>query len=181
MAGGGRDDRYVAEAIGQPGTQPLRQRRVEGDLTGDGLGTHQNGLATQATSTTARDGQPLIDTRITLGVRCAPPGNKPTTVERDACSPWLVKELSFVLPTAAVVIALGGFAWTALLNALRTAGVSVPTPLPAFGHGVEVTLDSGLVLLGCYHVSQQNTFTGRLTEPMLDAVLQRAQHHAGLL
>ena len=158
-------------------------RIFTGDRSGDWLyaALHRAGLATQATSTTARDGQQLIDTRITLGVRCAPPGNKPTTEERDACSPWLVKELSFLLPTTAVVVVLGGFAWTALLKALRTAGVVLPTPVPTFGHGVELTLDSGLVLLGCYHVSQQNTFTGRLTEPMLDAVLLRARHLAGLL
>lgn len=158
-------------------------RIFTGDRSGDWLygALHRAGLATQPTSTTADDGQQLVDTRITLAVRCVPPGNKPTTEERDACSPWLVKELAFVLPTTRVVVVLGGFAWTALLHALRAAGVAVRAPVPAFGHGAEVVLDSGLVLLGCYHVSQQNTFTGRLTEPMLDAVLLRARQHAGLV
>ena len=157
-------------------------RIFTGDRSGDWLygALHRAGLATQATSTTARDGQQLLNTRITLGVRCAPPGNKPTTQERDACSPWLVQELAFVLPTVRVAVALGGFAWTALLLALRGAGLVLPSPMPAFAHGAEVTLDSGLVVLGCYHVSQQNTFTGRLTEPMLDAVLSRAKQLADL-
>ena len=151
-------------------------RIFTGDRSGDWLyaALHRAGLATLPTSTTAYDGQQLLHTRLTLGVRCAPPGNKLTPAERDACAPWLVKELSFVLPTVRAVVALGGFGWSALFAALRGTGVVVPRRVPAFGHGAEVVLESGLVVLGCYHVSQQNTFTGRLTEPMLDAVFARA-------
>jgi uracil-DNA glycosylase len=109
-----------------------------------------------------------------LGVRCAPPGNAPRPAERDACAPWLAAELRQVLPTVGAVVVLGGWAWTALRRALRAAGRPLPAPWPAFGHGVECRLPDGPVLLGCYHVSQQNTFTGRLTESMLDDVLGRA-------
>jgi uracil-DNA glycosylase len=111
-------------------------------------------------------------------VRCAPPANKPTPAERDTCAPWLDAELAFVLPGLRVVVALGGFAWTAAWAALGRAGLLVPRPRPAFGHAVEVVVPragaADLLVLGCYHPSQQNTFTGRLTEPMLDAVLARA-------
>ena len=156
-------------------------RIFTGDRSGDWLfaALHRAGLAALPTSTSADDGQHLRRTRITLGVRCAPPGNRPTGQERAACAPWLVAELRLVLPTTAVVVVLGGFAWAALPPALRAAGQAVPTPVPRFGHGVEVTLPGGPTLLGCYHVSQQNTFTGRLTESMLDAVLARAIEVAG--
>jgi len=157
-------------------------RIFTGDRSGDWLyaALHRAGLATQATSTRAGDGQQLLHTRLTLAVRCAPPVNKPSTAERNACSPWLAAELRQVLPSVRAVVVLGGFGWTALFPALAAAGVAVPRPAPAFGHGVELALDAGPVLLGCYHVSQQNTFTGRLTEPMLDAVLDRAKGLAGL-
>ena len=155
-------------------------RIFTGDRSGDWLfaALHRAGLARQPTSTYAGDGQELIDTRLTLGVRCAPPDNKPTPAERDACSPWLVDELRAVLPTTAVVVVLGAFAWSALLPALAATGVVIPSPRPRFGHGTEVALAGGPVLLGCYHVSQQNTFTGRLTEPMLDDVFARARELA---
>jgi len=151
-------------------------RIFTGDRSGDWLfaALHRAGLARQAASTYAGDGQELIDTRLTLGVRCAPPDNKPRPAERVACSPWLVAELREVLPTTAAIVVLGGFGWTALLPALAAAGIPVPSPRPRFGHGVEVALPQGPTLLGCYHVSQQNTFTGRLTEAMLDQVFARA-------
>jgi uracil-DNA glycosylase family 4 len=106
-------------------------------------------------------------------VRCAPPANKPTTAERDTCRPWLDRELELLRPTMRVIVVLGAFGWASLWPALRTLGVKVPSPRPAFAHGAEVALPP-LTVLGCYHVSQQNTFTGRLTEPMLDAVFARA-------
>ena len=151
-------------------------RVFTGDRSGDWLfaALHRAGLATQATSTSADDGLELIGTRVTLPVRCAPPGNQPTPAERDACAPWLAAEWSLLAPTVRVVVVLGGYGWTALWSVLRTVGIALPTPRPAFGHGVEVELPGGPTLLGCFHVSQQNTFTGRLTEPMLDAVFARA-------
>ncbi len=150
-------------------------RVFTGDRSGDWLyaALHRAGLANQPTSVSVDDGLELIDTRILAAVRCAPPANKPTTGERDACRPWLDRELA-LLPSLKVIVVLGGFGWTALWPALRSLGVPVPSPRPGFAHGVEVALP-GLTLLGCYHVSQQNTFTGRLTEPMLDAVFARAK------
>ena len=157
-------------------------RIFTGDRSGDWLyaALHRAGLARQATSTHAGDGQELLHTRLTLGVRCAPPVNKPSTAERNACSPWLAAELRHVLPSVRAVIVLGGFGWGAVFPALAAAGIAVPSPLPPFAHGAEVALDGGPTLLGCYHVSQQNTFTGRLTEPMLDAVVARAKELSGL-
>ena len=111
-------------------------------------------------------------------MRCAPPGNQPTPEERDTCAPWLDAELR-LLPRAQVVVALGGFAWTAALAALGRAGADVPRPRPRFGHGAEAAMGRW-TLLGSFHPSQQNTFTGRLTEPMLDDVFTRACTLAGL-
>jgi uracil-DNA glycosylase family 4 len=113
------------------------------------------------------------------GVRCAPPANKPTPVERDTCAPWLDAELAMVLPTVRAVVCLGSFGWDVTLRALARAGVDVPSPRPKFGHHVRVELGSTTVL-GCYHPSQQNTFTGRLTEVMLDAVLADAAQLGGV-
>jgi len=157
-------------------------RIFTGDRSGDWLfaALYRAGLATQPTSTDAYDGQSLISTRITLPVRCAPPANRPTPGERDACSPWLVRELDLVLPTVRSVVVLGAFGWAAAFTALRAAGVDLPARVPAFGHGAEVELAGDLTVLGCFHVSQQNTFTGRLTESMLDAVFARATELAGL-
>jgi uracil-DNA glycosylase len=156
-------------------------RIFTGDRSGDWLfaALHRAGLANQAESVSAFDGLQLFDTRIVVPVRCAPPANKPTPAERDTCTQWLAAELRFLLPTARCAVVLGGFGWTALGSALRAAGVEVGR-LPAFGHGVEAELPGGLTLLGCYHVSQQNTFTGRLTEAMLDDVFARAKELAGL-
>ena len=157
-------------------------RIFTGDRSGDWLfaALHRVGLANQPTSTSAGDGLELRDTRVTLPVRCAPPANRPTVDERNACSPWLAAEWRFLRPTVRAVVVLGGYGWAALWPVLRSAGEQVPAPLPRFAHGAEVALAGGPTVLGCYHVSQQNTFTGRLTEPMLDAVFARARSLAGL-
>ncbi len=156
-------------------------RMFTGDRSGEVLyaALHTVGLADRPISTHRGDGLTLHRTRITAPVHCAPPANKPTPAERDACRPWLVRELHLLRPTLRAVVVLGGFGWQALLPALTAAGWPVPTPRPRFGHGTEVTLD-GLHLLGCYHVSQQNTFTGRLTPAMLIDVLRRALELAGI-
>jgi len=156
-------------------------RIFTGDRSGDWLfaALHRAGLASSPVSVTADDAQQLHDLRITLPVRCAPPGNQPLPAERDACAPWLSAEWRFLQPTVRVVVVLGGYGWSALWPTLRGAGEQVPSPLPKFGHGVEVHLPSGVTVLGCFHVSQQNTFTGRLTEAMLDAVFTRARALAG--
>ena len=155
-------------------------RIFTGDRSGDWLfaALHRAGLALQPASTSAHDGQQLVSTRITLPVRCAPPANKPTTEERDTCAPWLHREMRLLLPTVRAVVVLGGFGWTSTWSALRVAGAPVPARLPAFGHGREVVLEGGPTVIGCYHVSQQNTFTGRLTEAMLDDVFARARQVA---
>jgi uracil-DNA glycosylase family 4 len=155
-------------------------RVFTGDRSGDWLfaSLHRVGLAAQATSVHAGDGQALLGARMVAAVRCAPPANKPTPAERDACEPWIARELQLVAPSVKVVVCLGSFGWSAALKALRGAGYDVPRPLPRFGHAAEVELagDLGSVtVLGCYHPSQQNTFTGRLTADMLDAVFARAK------
>ena len=146
-------------------------RMFTGDRSGDWLfaALWRAGYASQPSSVSADDGLTLNDCWVTAAVRCAPPANKPTPVERDMCiSTWLAPELES-LRRARVIVRLGAFAWDA---ALRT--LAAPRPRRGFGHGEEVVV-GGLTLLGCYHVSQQNTFTGRLTEPMLDAVFTRAR------
>jgi uracil-DNA glycosylase family 4 len=150
-------------------------RVFTGDRSGDWLyaAMYRAGLANQPTSVHAGDGLVLKDTRILAAVRCAPPENKPNPAERDACHPWFHRELQLISPTLRVMVALGSFAWNAGLAALPALGVQPPRPRPAFGHGRELTV-GGRTLIGCYHVSQQNTFTGRLTEPMLDAIFARA-------
>ncbi len=150
-------------------------RMFTGDRSGDWLyaAMHRAGLASQPSAVSADDGLTLHGAYISAPVHCAPPANKPTPAERDACRPWLVRELQLLWPRLHVVVVLGAFGWTALWAALRAAGLPAPLRRPAFGHGVEAHID-GRTLLGCYHVSQQNTFTGRLTEPMLDAVFARA-------
>ena len=153
-------------------------RVFTGDRSGDWIfaALWRAALANQPTSTHIGDGLELTGVRVAASVRCAPPANAPTPAERDTCSPWLARELS-LLPRLRVAVVLGGFGWTALWPVLAEAGYPLPRPRPAFGHGVEVELTGPrgpLTLLGCYHVSQQNTFTGKLTEPMLDAVLGRA-------
>ncbi len=155
-------------------------RIFTGDRSGDWLfaSLHRVGLAGQPTSVHAGDGQRLVRTRMVAAVRCAPPDNKPTILERDTCAPWLEREVALVAGSLRVVVCLGSYAWDAGLRVLRALGHDVPRPKPRFGHGAEavVTTPDGrsLLLLGSYHPSQQNTFTGKLTEPMLDAVLGRA-------
>lgn len=154
-------------------------RVFTGDRSGDWLfaSLHRVGLATQGTSVHAADGLELIDTRMVATVRCAPPQNKPSTVERDTCSPWIEAELRLLADDVRVVVALGAYGWDATLRTYAALGWQVERPKPRFGHGVEATLvgeGRSVTLLGCFHPSQQNTFTGRLTEPMLDDVLGRA-------
>ena len=149
-------------------------RIFTGDRSGDWLfaALHRAGLASQPTSVDAYDGLTLIDSRVTLPVRCAPPANKPTPEEQQACAPWLQRELSWVLPSVRAVVCLGSFGWQAFFAQLRDLD-RWSARTPRFRHGAEVEAGD-LTVLGCFHVSQQNTFTGRLTEPMLDAVFGRA-------
>ncbi|WP_151524948.1 uracil-DNA glycosylase [Serinicoccus kebangsaanensis] len=152
-------------------------RIFTGDRSGDWIyaALHRAGYASQPTSTHAGDGMSLRAVRITAAVHCAPPGNAPSGEERHTCGVWLQRELDLVEPTLRSVLALGGIGWDAVLAATRAAGWEVPRPRPRFGHGARATLVTGtgreVRLLGSYHVSQQNTFTGRLTEPMLDEVV----------
>lgn len=157
-------------------------RMFTGDRSGDVLfaALHRAGLASQPVATSSDDGMTLSDLRITAPVHCAPPDNKPTVTERDTCAHFLDRELE-LLDRLRVVVVLGGFGWQALLGTLVRRGWTVPRPRPAFGHGAEAVVRRGdreLTLLGCYHVSQQNTFTGRLTPAMLDEVLARARELA---
>jgi uracil-DNA glycosylase len=179
-----RNDTYWARPIPSFGDEPApilivglapaahganRTGRVfTGDRSADFLvaGMHRAGLASQPTSDAIDDGLRLIGCRMTAAVRCAPPQNAPTPAERTACRPYLIRELALLRPR--VILALGGLAWQETLRA-----VTPPRPWPRFGHGAEAALD-GVTLVGCYHPSQQNTFTGRLTATMLDDVLQRA-------
>ena len=156
-------------------------RIFTGDSSGDWLykALHKNGLATIPTSTSANDGQKLIDTRITCAVRCAPPDNKPSTEEKVECSDYLTNEIELLMPTARVFLALGSFAWSATIKTLRAMDQQISTPTPKFGHGESFTWISpdGIkrMVLGSYHPSQQNTFTGKLTGPMLNAVIKKAK------
>jgi uracil-DNA glycosylase family 4 len=160
-------------------------RIFTGDRSGDWLfaSLHRVGLAARSTSVHAGDGQRLLGARMVAAVRCAPPDNKPTTQERDTCAPWLLREVTLVQESLRAVVCLGSFGWDAALRTFRELRYDVPRPKPRFGHAAEATLVAPdgreVVLLGSYHPSQQNTFTGRLTEPMLDAVLGRAAVLAG--
>lgn len=158
-------------------------RMFTGDRSGEVLfrALYDVGLASQPEATHIGDGLELFGVRITAPVHCAPPANKPTPEERDACRPWLERELELLGPRLRSVVVLGAFGWQALLPVLSRRW-TVPRPSPKFGHGTEVILegDSELHLFGCYHVSQQNTFTGRLTPPMLREVLQRAKSLADI-
>ena len=158
-------------------------RMFTGDRSGDWLyaAMHRAGLANQPHADHADDGLRLHDAFISAVNRCAPPANKPTTEERDNCLPYLASELE-LLERARVLVALGSFAWTGALLALAAIGAPIPRPRPKFGHGAEAELAAPgrtLALIGCFHPSPQNTFTGRLTEPMIDAVFARARDLAG--
>jgi uracil-DNA glycosylase family 4 len=160
-------------------------RMFTGDRSGDFLfaGLHRAGMASSPRAVTADDGLTLTGVRITSPVHCAPPVNKPTTAERDQCAPFLERELELMAPTLKVAVVLGGFGWQALLASLERCGWTVGKPRPRFSHGALATVSRGpqqLMLLGCFHVSQQNTFTGRLTPDMLDDILTRAKALAGL-
>jgi len=149
-------------------------RIFTGDRSGDFLfaSLHRCGLANQATSVSRDDGLVLADAYVSAVNRCAPPGNKPTPRERDRCLPFLTRELA-ALTELRVIVALGAYAWDGALRAIAGAGAAIPSPKPRFGHASEATVGP-YALVGCFHPSQQNTFTGRLTPDMLDAVLMRA-------
>lgn len=157
-------------------------RVFTGDPSSDWLfaSLHRVSLAAIGTSEHAGDGQRLRGVRIFAGVRCAPPDNKPSPVERDTCAPWATRELALLLPTLRVVVALGAFGWAAALSSLGETGFVVPRPRPKFGHGHEVALAAGqgggeVTLLGCFHPSPRNTSTKRLTAEMTDDIFVRAQ------
>ncbi len=159
-------------------------RMFTGDRSGDVLfaALHAVGLANQPTAVHRDDGLLLRGTRITAPVHCAPPDNRPTPAERDTCAGWLRAELALLTSVRATVV-LGSFGWQSLFPVLAGAGWTVPRPRPRFGHGAHVELAGvrgPLHLFGSYHVSQQNTFTGRLTPPMLEQVLRAAKVAAGL-
>jgi uracil-DNA glycosylase family 4 len=154
-------------------------RIFTGDRSGDWLfaALYRAGLANRPSSDHAGDGLRLRDTYVTAVNRCAPPANRPTPEERDNCLPYLVEELG-LLERARVLVALGSFAWDGALRAVRRRGVEPPRPKPRFGHGAEARVGE-YTLVGCFHPSQQNTFTGKLTEAMLDDVFERAKALAG--
>ena len=176
---GDRDASIVVVGLAPAANGANRTGRMfTGDRSGDWLyaALHRAGLANQPQSVDRDDGLELRGVWISAAVRCAPPANKPTTQERDRCLPFLARELA-ELPAARVVLALGAFGWDGALRALAARGLEIPRPRPRFGHGAEARIggEAGMTLLGSYHPSQQNTFTGKLTEEMLDRVLVRAQ------
>jgi uracil-DNA glycosylase len=154
-------------------------RIFTGDRSGDFLfaALHRVGFANQPVSVSRDDGLRLRDAWVTAVNRCAPPGNRPTPQERDTCLPFLERELA-ALTGLRVIVGLGSFAWDGILRGLRAAGHPTPRPRPRFGHGAEAAVGPYTVM-GCFHPSQQNTFTGTLTEPMIDAVLHHARDLAG--
>jgi uracil-DNA glycosylase family 4 len=183
---GAEDPRVIIVGLAPAAHGGNRTGRIfTGDRSGDFLfaSLWRCGLAAQPTSVSAGDGQRLIGTRVLATVKCAPPQNKPSIVERDTCEPWLTAELKLTSASLRVIVCLGHYGWQAAWREIgklkgRPPGLRLGSR-PVFGHGAEVELD-GLLVLGCYHPSQQNTFTGRVTEPMLDAVFLRAASYAGL-
>jgi len=158
-------------------------RIFTGDSSGDWLygSLHRIGIAKIATSTSRDDGQELKETRISMAVRCAPPENKPTTEERDTCAPYFENELQLIAPTVRSFVALGSFGWQVLIKSLKAQGHEIPTT--KFGHGSSIKYSHNSIeylIVGSYHPSQQNTFTGKLTKPMLDSVLKKAAKFAGI-
>ncbi|MGH2768657.1 MAG: uracil-DNA glycosylase family protein, partial [Actinomycetota bacterium] len=146
-----------------------------GDASGDWLyrALHRWGFANQPTSRHQGDGLELWDCYVAAVVRCAPPANRPSPEERDSCLPYLAREIA-LLNRLRVIVALGAFAWDGALRALRQSGISIPRPRPSFAHGEEATV-GGFLLIGSYHPSQQNTFTGKLSEESFDEVFERAR------
>jgi uracil-DNA glycosylase family 4 len=205
---GGERPRVLIAGLAPAANGGNRTGRIfTGDRSGDVLfaSLHRCGLAALPTSTRAGDGQRLLGARMVAAVRCAPPANKPSVTERDTCAPWLAAEFAHIAGSVRVIVCLGGFAWQAAWSMLRAAGFALPRPRPAFGHGAEVPLarpaaasaagtpraaagpvpaepapGEQVLLMGCYHPSQQNTFTGRVTPAMLDDVFRRASAVAGL-
>ena len=172
---GDPDARLVVVGLAPAAHGANRTGRIfTGDSSGDFLfaALHRAGFANQPTSVAADDGLELRDCWITAIVRCAPPANRPTPAERDRCLPWTVEELD-LLPRARTLLCLGAFGWDGALRLLAARGHPTPRPRPRFGHGAEATVGP-YRLLGCFHPSQQNTFTGRLTAAMIDDVLARA-------
>jgi uracil-DNA glycosylase family 4 len=187
-----RDDEYWARPVpgfGDPAARLLilglapaahganrTGRMFTGDRSGDFLyaALHRAGFASQPTSVHRGDGLQLRDAWVTAAVRCAPPDNKPLPPERDACAPFIRRELA-LLPRVRAILCLGGFAYEAAVRLIRDTGGTLPHPPPKFGHGVVVPVGGGPALVCSYHPSQQNTFTGRLTPAMLDAVLAIAR------
>lgn len=159
-------------------------RMFTGDRSGEVLmaAMHRTGFANQPTAVSHDDGLVLTGARIVAPVHCVPPDNKPTSDERQRCSPYLGRELELLAPTVRVAVVLGGFGWVALLATLRDQGWAVPRPRPRFGHGARVSLSHPdgrvLTVLGCFHVSPHNTSTGRLTPQMVDDVLLEARRLA---
>ena len=151
-------------------------RVFTGDRSGDWLfaALHRAGFANQPTSVSRDDGLRLTDAFVTAAVKCAPPANRPDPAERNRCQPFLVREVE-ALHRLRAIVCLGGFGWQQAIRTLRAMSVSIPAPTPAFGHLAEVRLTNGLTLIGSYHPSQQNTFTGRLTRPMIDDVFRAAR------
>ncbi|MEE9245856.1 MAG: uracil-DNA glycosylase [Gemmatimonadota bacterium] len=154
-------------------------RMFTGDRSGDFLyaALHRAGLSNQAEATSLRDGLRLEGAYITASVRCAPPGNRPTTQERDNCRGYLEDELD-LLSSIRVILTLGGFAFSNVLRVLRARGLALPSPLPRFAHARVLEIPAAPVVVASYHPSQQNTFTGRLTPEMMDSVLVRARGSA---
>ena len=157
-------------------------RVFTGDRSGDFLfaSLHRTGFANQPTSERAGDGLALTDLWIAAAVRCAPPANRPTPGERDACLGWTVREVG-ELSELRLIVCLGAFAWDAALRLRAALGHAPPRPRPRFGHDVLALEGSAFPLLGCFHPSQQNTFTGRLNSPMMDAVFAHAREVASTI
>ena len=179
---GPADARFIILGLAPGAHGANRTGRVfTGDQSGDWLyrALHKEGLAKIATSESRDDGQALIDTRILCAVRCAPPDNKPTTEEKAACAPYFQNEIELLMPTAKTFLALGNLAWTQIYTTLIQMGEVLPKPRPKFGHGACFTFvgKDGVKrsVIGSYHPSQQNTFTGKLTEKMLDQVIAKAK------
>ena len=152
-------------------------RMFTGDRSGEWLyrALHRAGFANQPTSFRRGDGLRLRDALVTATVRCPPPANQPLPSERANCREYLERELDLVLPRLRVLVALGGYAWGHVLRILAERGQRIPSPKPRFAHGAEVPIEGSLTLLASYHPSQQNTFTGRLTQEMFDRIWSRAR------